>query len=81
MLDEEDKCMCIITASELKQNLGKYIELSKEEDVIVKKNGKVVTMLTSPSLRQNALTRFLSLSGKYEYVDYQKLLDEREENR
>ena len=73
--------MCIITASELKQNLGKYIELSKEEDVIVKKNGKVVTMLTSTSLRENAIDAFLSLSGKYGAVDYQAILDEREMQR
>lgn len=73
--------MCIITASELKQNLGKYIELSKEEDVIVKKNGKVVTMLTSTSLRENAIDAFLSLSGKYGAVDYQEILDEREMQR
>ena len=73
--------MCIITASELKQNLGRYIELSKEEDVIVKKNGKVVTMLTSPRLRESALASFLSLSGKYEYVDYNSILDERENKR
>ena len=73
--------MCIITASELKQNLGKYIELSKEEDVIVKKNGKVVTMLTSPKLRESALASFLSLSGKYGYVDYPRILDERENKR
>jgi len=73
--------MCIITASELKQNLGKYMELSKEEDVIVKKNGKVVTMLTSTSLRETAIDAFLSLSGKYSAVDYQAILDEREMQR
>ena len=73
--------MCIITASELKQNLGKYMELSKEEDVIVKKNGKVVTMLTSPMLRESALSAFLSLSGKYDAIDYQAILDEREMHR
>ena len=73
--------MCIITASELKQNLGKYIELSKEEDVVVKKNGKIVTMLTSPSLRESALASFLALSAKYNCADYQRILDERDEQR
>ena len=70
--------MCIITASELKQNLGKYIELSKEEDVIVKNNGKIITILTSPCLRESDSASFLSLSGKYGSSDYRAILDERE---
>lgn len=73
--------MCIITATELKENLKKYIELSAIEDVLVTKNGKVVTMLTSTGLRESAVDAFLSLAGKYNYVDYQALLDEREAKR
>ena len=73
--------MCIITATELKQNLGKYIDLSKEEDVIVKKNGKIVTVLTSPSPRKKDTSSFLSLMGKYEYFDYESYLRERDERR
>jgi prevent-host-death family protein len=37
-----------ITATELKANLSKYLELAKTEDVIVTKNGKVVAKITSP---------------------------------
>lgn len=73
--------MCVITATELKQNLGKYIELSKEEDIIVKKNGKIVTVLTSPSPRDKDISSFFSLMGKYEYFDYESYLKERDENR
>jgi prevent-host-death family protein len=73
--------MCVITATELKQNLGKYIELSKEEDIIVKKNGKIVTVLTSPSPRDKDVSSFFSLMGKYEYFDYESYLRERDENR
>ena len=73
--------MCVITATELKQNLGKYIELSKEEDVIVKKNGKIVTVLTSPTPREKDASSFLSLIGKYEYFDYEAYLKERDEHR
>lgn len=40
--------MCYITATELKNNLGHYLELSSKEDVYVTKNGKVITVLTSP---------------------------------
>ena len=37
-----------ITLTELKNNLGKYILLSKEEDILVTKNGKIVSRLTEP---------------------------------
>ncbi|MCQ2772158.1 MAG: type II toxin-antitoxin system Phd/YefM family antitoxin [Bacilli bacterium] len=53
--------MCYITATELKNNLNKYMMLSHEEDVYVTKNGKVVTVLTCPEDR--ALKEFLSLKG------------------
>ncbi|MDO4747206.1 MAG: type II toxin-antitoxin system prevent-host-death family antitoxin [Candidatus Saccharibacteria bacterium] len=37
-----------ITLTELKENLGKYILMSQEEDILVTKNGKVVSRLTEP---------------------------------
>ena len=37
-----------ITATELKNNLGKYLLLSAKEDVFITKNGKVVAKLTNP---------------------------------
>ena len=73
--------MYIIALSEWESNLDQYIKLSKEQDVIVKKNGKIVTMLTSPNLKESALDSFLSLSEEYQYVDYQRILDERERSR
>lgn len=38
----------IITATELKQNLGKYLLLAVEEDIYVTKNGKEIAKITSP---------------------------------
>ena len=73
--------MCVITATELKQNLDKYIEMSEREDVLVKEDGRIVTMLTSPGLRESAADDFLSLFGKYEAIAYERLLDERELSR
>ena len=35
-----------ITATELKENLGKYLALSQSEDILVKKNGKVIVKIT-----------------------------------
>lgn len=37
-----------ITATELKNNLSKYLMLVEEEDIYITKNGKVIAKLTSP---------------------------------
>ena len=37
--------MCRITATELKENLGKYLTLSLTEEVLVTKNGKPYTRI------------------------------------
>ena len=59
--------MCYITATELKNNLMKYMELSLTEDVIVTKNGNVLTMLTNP--KDKALLNFLKLRDEIKNVD------------
>ena len=37
-----------ITATELKNNLGKYLELAATEDVYITQYGKVIAKLTNP---------------------------------
>ena len=37
-----------ITLTELKGNLGKYIQMSKDEDILVSKNGKIISRITEP---------------------------------
>ena len=37
-----------ITATELKQNLGRYLMLAATEDIYITKNGKVVAKLSNP---------------------------------
>ena len=37
-----------VTATELKQNLGKYLLLSAKEDVFITKNGKIIAKLSNP---------------------------------
>ena len=37
-----------ITATELKNNLSKYLLLSASEDVYITKNGKIIAKLTNP---------------------------------
>ena len=41
----------IITASELKNNLGKYIELAEDEDIYVTKNGQQRIKISSAKQR------------------------------
>ena len=37
-----------ITATELKNNLGKYLLLAESEDIFITRNGKVVAKLSNP---------------------------------
>ena len=37
-----------ITATELKQNLSKYLMLSATEDIYITKYGKIISMLSNP---------------------------------
>ena len=51
----------IITATELKTNLGKYLDIARQQDVFITKNGKNIARLTSPSI--NKLSVLDSLVG------------------
>lgn len=44
-----------VTATELKKNLGYYLELSRREDVLITKNGHVISKLTSPAVDKRAI--------------------------
>lgn len=50
-----------ITATELKENLSKYLLLAKTEDIFITKNGKVIAKLTNPF--QNRVDTAKSLFG------------------
>ena len=47
-LDEKKESTMSITATELKQNLSKYLLMAEREDVFITRNGKVVAKLTNP---------------------------------
>ncbi len=50
-----------ITATELKENLGRYLELASTEDIIVSKHGVPVARLTAPG--SSRVERMRSLFG------------------
>ena len=51
----------IITATEFKTNLGKYLEMAASQDIFITKNGKSIARLTSPAV--NKLTLLDDLAG------------------
>jgi prevent-host-death family protein len=48
-----------ITATELKNNLGKYLDLAIKEDIIITKNGKHIAKLTSAAKDKQAIAESL----------------------
>lgn len=66
-----------ITLTELKENLGKYIERSQFEDILITKNGKIISRLTEPfsarkeKVEKQKIARRLvgSISGEYISLD------------
>lgn len=49
-----------ITATELKENLGRYLQLAASEDIFITRNGRVVAKLTNPYQDMVAAARSLA---------------------
>jgi antitoxin (DNA-binding transcriptional repressor) of toxin-antitoxin stability system len=49
----------LITATEFKTNLGKYLALANQEDIIITKNGKSIAKLTNPNKDKVAMAKSL----------------------
>ena len=45
----------IVTATELKSNLGKYLELAARQDIFINKNGNIIACLTSTTIDKMAV--------------------------
>lgn len=58
----------IITATELKENIGKYLQLAETQDIIVTKNSKPIVRLTG--IQKNKLEILDSLVGIIENDGY-----------
>lgn len=65
-----------ITATELKENLSKYLILSMTQDVYITKNGKIISKLTNPF--QSKIETAKSLFGS---IPADMKLDETKEDR
>ena len=72
-----------ITLTELKGNLGKYIQMSKDEDILVTKNGKIISRITEPfskrkgKMEKRKIIKELIGSAKGEYMSLDDIRAER----
>ncbi|MCI9006170.1 MAG: type II toxin-antitoxin system prevent-host-death family antitoxin [Lachnospiraceae bacterium] len=48
-----------ITATELKLNLGKYLQLAENEDIYITRNGKVIAKLSNPNVDRVEIAKSL----------------------
>ena len=72
-----------ITLTELKGNLGKYVEMSRDEDILITKNGKIISRLTEPfakrkkKMEKKRIAKELVGSIKGEYMSLDNIRAER----
>ncbi len=68
----------IVTATEFKLNLGKYLELAANQDVFITKNGKNIARLTSPSIdKLSVLNDMVGIISPQEEIDEDNIREER----
>lgn len=73
----------IVTATEFKSNVGKFLQLSREEDILIMKNGKLISKLTQAEKddeMQRKMEAFNKASGFMKCAkdaDVDKLREER----
>lgn len=68
----------IITATEFKLNLGKYLEIVLNEDIIITKNGKIIAQLTQPQLNKlEILNSLVGIAKKDEDISLDDIKKER----
>lgn len=68
----------IVTATEFKTNLGKYLDMVSKQDVYVTKNGHHIARLTSPAENKaELLDELIGVIPADMEIDEEKLKEER----
>lgn len=68
----------IVTATEFKTNLGKYLEMAIMQDVFITKNGKSIARLTSPSVNKlEVLDALVGIIPQQNVMDEDTIREER----
>ena len=78
----------IVNATDLKNNLGKYLRLSAREDIIITSNGRYVARLTAyedthataaPGMSQEEAPEYIHAQRKVTYEEFLRLTENSEE--
>lgn len=70
--------MTQISLTQLKTNLGKYVTMAGDQDILISKNGKVVAKLVTAKVdKVAAAEELISMFPKGKKVDYDKMREER----
>lgn len=70
--------MTQISLTQLKNNLGKYVTMAGDQDILISKNGKVVAKLVTAKVdKVAAAEELISMFPKGKKVDYDKVREER----
>lgn len=67
----------IVTATEFKTNLGKYLELAASQDIFITKNGKIIARVTNPQVNKLELLDALVGVIPADTIDEQAAREER----
>ena len=68
----------VITATEFKSNMGKYLSLVAQQDIFITKNGKNIAKLTSPAAdRVSVLNSLVGIIPNDAGFDEKELREER----
>lgn len=57
--------MTIITATDFKKNLGKYLDSKENEEIYITKNGKVIKKLSNSNIGLDALNNNIGTLNEY----------------
>ena len=70
--------MTQISLTQLKTNLGKYVTMAGNQDILISINGKVVAKLVTAKVdKVAAAEELISMFPKGKEVDYDKMREER----
>lgn len=64
--------MTIITATDFKKNLGKYLDSKDNEEIYITKNGKIIKKLSNTNSRLDILNNLVGALENNE-IDYDEL--------
>ena len=74
----KERYYMVITATEFKTNLGKYLELASTEDILITKNGKAIAQLSMPNIeRLGLLDNLVGLAEAKFPIDEEDIKNER----